>query len=78
VVNDIAQVEEPLRQQLEEEKTQAAVAEVFKKLKDNARVDNYLTRTTSGGVQQTAGAKAPGQVRAASSAKPGKAVTKAE
>ncbi len=65
VVTNMADVQEALSQQLEEEKTQVAVAQVFEKLKKEARVDNLLTRTTTGPVQQTGGAKASGQVRPA-------------
>jgi foldase protein PrsA len=77
VVTDMTQVEDAIRQNLEEEKTQLAVAKVFEKLKKEARVDNLLTRTTSGGVQQTAGSKAPGQVRPAAGKAP-KAAPKVE
>jgi len=75
VVTDIAQVEETLRKQLEEEKVQASVAKIFEKLKKEARVDNYLTGVTTGGVQQTAGTKKTGQVRTANGARTGRAAT---
>jgi foldase protein PrsA len=47
-VTDIGEVREALYEELLETKTQTAVAEVFQELKKQARVDNYLTSTTSG------------------------------
>ncbi|MBI3861227.1 MAG: peptidylprolyl isomerase [Planctomycetia bacterium] len=55
-VTDISQVESILIEELREEKMQIAVAQVFKKLKDEARVDNYIAHTSTGG--KTAAAKA--------------------
>ena len=49
VVTDIREVWNELYAQLTEEKTQIAVATVFEKIKKDARVDNFLTRTTTGG-----------------------------
>jgi foldase protein PrsA len=46
--------------QLKDEKTQVAVAKVFEKLKKEAVVDNFLTNTSTRGVQQT-GATGPGE-----------------
>ncbi|TWT57996.1 Foldase protein PrsA 2 precursor [Thalassoglobus neptunius] len=48
VVTDIREVWNDLFKQLKEEKTQIAVAKVFEKIKKDARVDNFLTRTTTG------------------------------
>lgn len=75
IVTDIAQVKDNLTQQLEEERVQASVAKVFEKLKKDARVDNLLTGTSTGGVQQTAGKLSTGsRVRpAAATAKTGRA-----
>ncbi|MGE3314958.1 MAG: peptidylprolyl isomerase [Planctomycetaceae bacterium] len=74
VVTDIAQVQETLQAQLEEERVQSSVAKIFDKLKKEARVDNLLTGTSTGGVQQTAGKLTPGQVRpAAATARAAKA-----
>ncbi|MSR59683.1 MAG: peptidylprolyl isomerase [Planctomycetaceae bacterium] len=47
-----------LEQELREEKVQKAVADVFQQLKDEARVDNYLTNKTTGG-ERRAAAKPP-------------------
>jgi foldase protein PrsA len=65
IVTDMAQVQEQLKTQLEDEKVQEAVANVFKKLKDEARVDNYLSGVTTNGVQQTAGTKSGSNVQPA-------------
>ncbi|MCA9084784.1 MAG: peptidylprolyl isomerase [Planctomycetaceae bacterium] len=68
VVTDIKEVWNVLYGQLIEEKTQTAVAKVFEKIKDDARVDNYLTRTTTGGrpaIQQTSGVKTPSPAQTA-------------
>ena len=46
-------------QELREEKIQMAVADVFKKLKAEARVDNYLTGESTGD-RKPASAKGPG------------------
>lgn len=59
-VTDISQVESILVEELKEEKTQMAVAEVFKKLKADARVDNYITGTTTGGKAGAAATKGQG------------------
>jgi foldase protein PrsA len=63
-VTDISQVESILMEELREEKMQMAVAATFKKLKDEARVDNYISGTTTGGKSVAANAK--GQSSAAS------------
>jgi foldase protein PrsA len=44
-----------VKQQLEEEKTQVAVAKVFERLKKEAQVDNFLTNTSTRGVAQAGG-----------------------
>jgi foldase protein PrsA len=41
--------------QLQEEKTQVAVAKVFERLKKEAQVDNFLANTSTRGVQQAGG-----------------------
>lgn len=46
--------------QLKEEKIQEGVANIFDELKNNARIDNYLTGTTSGGLQQVSGTQPGG------------------
>jgi foldase protein PrsA len=58
-VTDLSEVEESLTQELRQEKIQLAVAEVFKKIKSEARVDNYLTHETTG-ERKPAVAKGPG------------------
>jgi foldase protein PrsA len=54
-INDPGIREEVLKQ-LQEEKTQVAVAKVFERLKKEAQVDNFLANTSTRGVQQAAGA----------------------
>ncbi|MGQ0635822.1 MAG: peptidylprolyl isomerase [Planctomycetaceae bacterium] len=56
-VTDIAEVEDILRQELHEEKTQESVAKVFQKIKDDARIENYLTGVASGGERRPTAAK---------------------
>ena len=51
VVTEIREVWNELYNQLAEEKTQKAVAQVFEKIQEEARVDNFLTRTSTGGRQ---------------------------
>jgi foldase protein PrsA len=48
VVKHIDDVREELYQELVERKTQENIAKVFEKIKAETRVDNYLTRSTSG------------------------------
>lgn len=48
VVTDIEEVRDSLYDELKEAKTQQAVGKTFEKIKENTRVDNYYTRTTSG------------------------------
>jgi len=62
VVTDIRTVWNELYNQLVEEKTQVAVAKVFEGVKDQARVDNFLTNKSTGGrnpIQQTSGSAVP-------------------
>lgn len=54
IVTDIKEVESILRQELHEEKTQLSVARTFDDLKKRARVDNYVTNTST-----STGAKGP-------------------
>lgn len=66
VVKDIREVWNDLYNQQVEEKTQLAVAKVFEGIKEQSRIDNYLTNKSTGGqpvLQQTSGVRssAPGQ-----------------
>lgn len=49
IVTDIKEVWNELYAQLEKEKTQTRVADVFETLKKQTRVDNYLTNRSTGG-----------------------------
>ena len=60
-INDPGIREEVLKQ-LQEEKTQVAVAKVFERIKKEAQVDNFLANTSTRGVQQ-AGATSEGRER---------------
>ncbi|HBL47160.1 peptidylprolyl isomerase [Gimesia sp.] len=55
IVSSLEEVKNQLVDQLTEEQTQEAVARVFAKLKEQTRVDNYITGSTTGGVSQTSG-----------------------
>ena len=55
VVTDIKDVWDDLYKQVVEEKTQAAVATVFDKIKKDAQVQNFLVNSTTG-VKKPAGA----------------------
>lgn len=71
VVSNIEQVKDDLYEQVKEEKIQQAVAEVFQKLKNDARVDNYLKRTSTGAdIQQTSGFQNPANIRPAAATEP--------
>ena len=48
VVTDIEEVRNSLVDQLTEAKTQQAIGKVFEKIKEQTRVDNYLTRSSTG------------------------------
>lgn len=77
VVTDINEVREELYSQLQEQKVQESVARVFQKLKDNSNIDNYLTNTSTRGVQQASGTQGTGHVRTAAGTKPGSASARA-
>lgn len=73
VIDDPSRVEGQLREELKEEKMQEAVAAVFERVKNEARVDNYLTRQSTGGKKKTATAEtapANGKIVPASGTKP--------
>ena len=57
------EVRETLYDQILEEKIQEAVARVFDKIRQETRVDNFLTNTSSGGIRKVSGAD--GRIRAA-------------
>ena len=62
VVTDINEVRDLIVENIREEKRQEAVAKVFERLKEEVRVDNFLTNTTTGGIKQakaTANSRAP-------------------
>jgi len=72
IVTDIEQIKNDLYEQVKEEKVQEAVAKVFQKIRAEARVDNYLTRSSTGtGIQQPSGLQAPSSVTPKSAAQPG-------
>lgn len=79
LVADMAEVESILKQELHEEKTNESVAQTFQKLKDGARVDNYLTRQSTGGDRKTSTAATPGSAiqPVSGTAQPGSAVSPA-
>ena len=61
VVESIAEVQDQLYADLKEEKTQHAVAETFDRIRETAKIDNYLTSSTTGGQKRTpAASAAPG------------------
>lgn len=51
--------------QLQKEKVQESVAKIFQKLQEETPVHNFLTNTSTGGVQPAAGTKLPGGIRPA-------------
>ena len=61
VLDDPSRVEGQLREELKEEKTQEAVAGVFEQIKKDARVDNYLTRQSTGGAKKKTASNEAGQ-----------------
>ena len=64
VVQSIEEVQEQLIADLKEEKMQRAVAETFDRIREDARIDNFLNNQTTGGQKKPAGGgAAPGQVR---------------
>ncbi len=52
------QVRNEVYEQLKEEKTQQAVAQIFNKLRQQTRVNNFLTNTSSG-IRRTSGTRQP-------------------
>lgn len=64
------EVKETLYEQMIEEKTQVAVAHVFEKARKEARVDNYMTNTSTAGVRQVSGNQTSGRVRNATATQP--------
>lgn len=72
VIDDPSRVESQLREELKEEKTQQAVADVFERVKNEARIDNYLTRQSTGGKKKTAATElGKGKIQPTSGTKPG-------
>lgn len=72
VVTDIEEVKTTLYDELFEQKTQQSVAKVFSKVREETRIDNYLTKSSTGGsltqpaggqIQQTSGTAPAGTVR---------------
>jgi len=59
----ISLVRDEIVSQLKKEKVQETVAKVFQKLKDETPVHNYLTNTSTGGVQPAGGTARPGGIR---------------
>lgn len=57
VVKNLDDVRTELFKQLKEEKTQEAVAKVFETIKEEVRVNNYVTNTVSGGEAGSAGVR---------------------
>lgn len=67
----ISLVRDEIEAQLKKEKIQESVAKVFQKLKEETRVINYLTSTSSGGIQPAAGTtNTPAGIRPTSAAAP--------
>ena len=64
-VATLEEVRETVVADLQEEKVQLAVAKVFEDIKKRTRVDNYLTKMVSGGVEQTSATAPAGAVRPA-------------
>lgn len=64
------QVQEQLYEDLQKEKVQIQAAKVFESLKEETRVDNYLTNTSTGGerIRPVSGAARPGAKRQVQSA----------
>jgi foldase protein PrsA len=57
---EFEEVKESLTEQIKEEKTQVAVANIFTKLKENAKVQNFVTNQVSGGGVKKASATTTG------------------
>lgn len=67
---ELEEVREDLSKHMREQKVQESVAKVFDKLKKEARVDNYLTNTSTGGVEATSATAPFGGVRPAGHSRP--------
>jgi foldase protein PrsA len=63
-------VQDTLQNQIIEEKVQKAVARVFDKIRQESRVDNYLTNTSTGGIRRVSGVVTSGRVRNAAVTNP--------
>lgn len=70
VVSGIEEVQDQLIAELKEEKTQRAVADTFDRVRESAKIENFLTNKTSGGGtgRRPAAAQAPTQPRPANGA----------
>ncbi|NOX52834.1 MAG: peptidylprolyl isomerase [Planctomycetes bacterium] len=75
VVKDIEEVRPILYQELEKEKVQEMIARYFEKLRQQTRVDNYLTNTSTGGVRRATGRDGSTVRQASGTARP-KAATR--
>ncbi|MCH7988038.1 MAG: peptidylprolyl isomerase [Planctomycetes bacterium] len=64
------EVRETLYDQILEDKIQESVARVFDKIRQEARVDNYLTNTSTGGIRRVSGPDTSGRVRTAAASNP--------
>ncbi len=64
------EIEKILRQELQEEKVQKTIAKVFQKIKDDARIDNFLTGVTTGNDKKSNPASA-GKIKQTSATMPG-------
>lgn len=65
IEHDAKDVQAQLHEELKEREVQSMVAKTFTKMKENARVDNYLTGETSGPIEQTSGTALPGSIQQA-------------
>ena len=69
-------VKQSLVEQVKQEKVQASVAQVFKKLKSQAKIHNFLTNTSQSGVKQ-ATSRSRGRVQPASGTRTQRSATRA-
>lgn len=78
VVSGIEEVQGQLLADLKEEKIQRAVAETFERIRDNAKIENFLTNKVTGGAtgNKPAAAQVPGQPKPAKSQATGPATGK--
>lgn len=74
-ITSIDQVRDQLYEELLESKTQESVATIFKTLKENTQVDNYLAQTHTG-PNRPLSTPAPGAVQPAGAARAGTATTR--